>query len=83
MCVWDFPGGSDGKSLSATQETQIRSLHREDPLEKEMATIPVFLPREFHGKRSLAGHSPSGCKESYMTEGLTHTQTHTHTRMYN
>ena len=29
-------------------------------------------------KRSLAGHSPSGCKESYVTEGLTHTQIHTH-----
>jgi len=29
-------------------------------------------------KRSLAGHSPSGCKESYMTEGLTHTQINTH-----
>ena len=50
VCVWDFPGGSDGKSLSATQETQIQSLHWEDPLEKEMATIPVFLPREFHGQ---------------------------------
>ena len=34
-----FPGGSDGKgSLHATQETWVRSLGWEDPLEKEMAT---------------------------------------------
>ena len=33
-----FPGGSDGKALPAMQETWVRSLGREDPLEKEMAT---------------------------------------------
>ena len=27
-----------------TQETQVRSLGWEDPLEKEMAPTPVFLP---------------------------------------
>ena len=31
---------------------------------------PVFLPGEFHGKRSLVGYSPCGCKESYMTKWL-------------
>jgi len=31
---------------------------------------PVFLPREFHGQRSLAGYSPWGCKKSDMTERL-------------
>ena len=35
---------------------------------------PVFLPGESLGQRSLAGYSPWGCKESYMTEQLTHTQ---------
>ena len=33
-----------------------------------MATTPVFLPREFHGQRSLEGYSPWGCKELDMTE---------------
>jgi len=33
----NFPGGSDGKA-SALRETWVRSLGREDPLEKEMAT---------------------------------------------
>ena len=29
---------------------------------------PVFLPREFHGRRSLAGYSPWGRKKLDMTE---------------
>ena len=33
-----------------------------DPLEKEMAPTPVFLPGESHGQKSLAGYSPWGCK---------------------
>ena len=38
------------------------------PLEKGMATTPVFLPREFHGQKSLVGHSPWGHKELDMSE---------------
>ena len=30
--------------------------------------IPVFLPGESYGQRSLAGYSPSGCKEADTTE---------------
>ena len=56
------------KNLPAKQETRIRSLFLEDPLEEGMAKTPVFLPRESHGQRSLAGYSPWGRKESYMTE---------------
>ena len=33
-----FPGGSEVKRLPAKQETWVRSLDQEDPLEKEMAT---------------------------------------------
>ena len=29
---------------------------------------PVFLPEESHGQRSLSGYSPSGHKESDMTD---------------
>ena len=46
------------KNLLAMQETWVQFLDLEDPLEKEMATAPVFLPGESHGQRSLAGHSP-------------------------
>ena len=56
------------KNLPPMQETWVRSLGQEDPLEKEMV---VFLPGEFHGQRSLAGYSPWGRKESDKTEGLT------------
>ena len=39
-----FPGVSDGKKrLPTTQETRVRSLGREDPLEKEMATYTSTL----------------------------------------
>ena len=33
-------------------------------MEKEWQPTPVFLPREFHGQRSLVGYSPWGHKES-------------------
>ena len=45
------------KNLPSMQETQVQSLDQEDPLKKEMATTPVFLPGELHGQRSLAGYS--------------------------
>ena len=58
------------KCLPAMQETWVRSLGWEDPLEKE---TPVFLPGESHGWRSLVGYSPRGRKELDTTERL-HTQ---------
>ena len=38
---------------------------------KEWQLIPVFMPGEFHGQRSLEGYSPWGRKESDMTVQLT------------
>ena len=55
------------KRLPGMQETQVRSLGQEDPLEKEIA---VLLPGESHGGRSLVGYSPWGRKESDTTERL-------------
>ena len=55
------------KNLFGIQETHFGSLSWEDPLEKGMATCPVFLPREFHGQRSLVGYSPWGRTESATT----------------
>ena len=43
------------KNSPAMQKTCVRSLGWENPLEKGMATTPVFLPGETHGQRSLAG----------------------------
>ena len=58
------------KSLSAMQEIWVRSLGREDPLEREWLPASVLLPRESHGQRSLEGYSVWGHKELDMTERL-------------
>ena len=58
------------KNLPEMQETQVQSLGQEEPLEKGMATTPVFSPGKFHGQRSLVGYSPR--KELDTTEQLTH-----------
>ena len=42
------------------------------PWRKEWQSTPVFLPGESHGQRSLTGYSPWGCRESDVTEQLTH-----------
>ena len=42
--------------MQEIQETWIGSVGWEDPLEEGVATTPVFLPREPHGQRSLAGY---------------------------
>ena len=46
------------KRLPAIWETWIRSLGREEPLEKEMATHSSILARESHGWKGLVGYSP-------------------------
>ena len=43
---------------STIHETGVRSLGREDPLDKGMTTYLSFLPGEFRGQRSLAVYSP-------------------------
>ena len=57
------------KNVPAMQDTWVRSLGWEDPLEKRMAKpTPVFLPGKPHGQRNLAGYSLRDGKESDMTE---------------
>ena len=43
------------------------------PWRREQQPIPVFLPGEFHGQRSLEGYSPWGHIESDATDRITHT----------
>ena len=56
------------KNLPAMQETWVRFLGWEDPLEEAMTTHSTFLPGESHGQRSLADCSPSSPKETDMAE---------------
>ena len=55
------------KSLPAMQETRVRSLGQEDPLEKEMAIHSSILVWKIPWVE-FAGHSPWGHKESDTTE---------------
>ena len=59
------------ENLPAMQETSVRSLGWEDPLEEDMvihSSIPVLeIP---HGLKILVGYSPWGPKELDMTELL-------------
>ena len=71
-----FRGGASGKELAC----QCRRLKRGEfepwvgkiPWRRKWEPTPVFLPREFHGQRSLSlpytGYSPWGLKESDTTE---------------
>ena len=43
---------------------------RKIPWRRKWQPAPVFLPGEFHGRRSLVGYSPWGRKESDTTERL-------------
>ena len=56
------------KNLPALQETQVRSLSREDPLKKGMAIHSSILAWESHRQRSLLGYSPQDHKESNTAE---------------
>ena len=45
-------------ALPAMQETQVRSLGQEDPLEKGPATHSSVLAKRIHGQRSLTFYRP-------------------------
>ena len=62
------------KNLPAMQDTWVQSLGRwEDALKKGMATHSSILPGEFHGQRSLVGHSP--CSSRVRDDWATSTRT--------
>ena len=73
-----FPGSSDSKEsvCNAGDASSLPGLGR-SPEEGNGQPIPVFLPGEFHGERSLVGYSSWGHKESDVTERLRHTPSDT------
>ena len=58
------------KSLPAMWETRVRSLDREDPLEKEMATHSSILAWRIPWTEELCGLQSMGRKELDTTERL-------------
>ena len=67
-----FPGGASGKeSICHFRRHRRHGFNpwvRKTPWKRARQPIPVFLPRESHGQRSLVGYSPHGHKELDMTE---------------
>ena len=47
-------------ALQETQEMQVGTLGREDPLEEEWQRTPGFLPKKSQGQRNLMVYSPWG-----------------------
>ena len=64
---WASLVAQTGNNPPAMQETWVRSMGHENPLEEEMSTHYS----KFQGQRNLTGYSPWGCKELDMTEWLT------------
>ena len=52
-----FPCSSVGKESAAMQETGFDFWVRKIPWRRKWQPIPLFLPGESHGQRSLAGYS--------------------------
>ena len=75
---WGFSSSSDGKASACNTGDPGSIPGREGPCwgrspgEGNGSPTSVFLPGEFHGRRSLVGYSPWGHKELDMTERLTH-----------
>ena len=67
-----FPGGASGKDPTCQCRRHKRCGFnpwvRKVPWRRAWQPIPVFLPRESHGQRSLAGYSLWGFKELDMTK---------------
>ena len=66
-----FPGGSEVRASACNMGDRgsIPGSGRV-PWRRKWQPIPVFLPRESHGRRSLVGYSPRSRKESDTTERL-------------
>ena len=60
--------------MQETQEMQVGSLNRKDPLEEETGSpLQYSCLENSHGQRSLVGYSPWGHKELDTTEVTSHT----------
>jgi len=53
-----FPGTSAGKEFTCNAGDQFDPWVRKIPWRRAWQPIPVYLPGESHGLRSLAGYSP-------------------------
>ena len=71
MPIWTSLVAQVVKNLPAMQETQVRSLGWEDPLEKGIAIHSSILAWRIPWTEDLVAYCPWGCKESGTTEKQT------------
>ena len=77
VCMLVYIACGLSRWLSGKEYTCQCRRHRFDPWvgkiqwRRKWQPIPVFLPEELHGQRSLAGYSPWGCKVLDTIERLT------------
>ena len=66
------PGGASGKEPACRRRKRcgFDPWVRRIPWRRKRQPIPIILPGESHGQKSLAGYSPQGCKESDTTKQL-------------
>ena len=77
-----FSDGSNGKESACNAgDSGFDPWLRKILWRREWQPIPVFLPEEFHGQRTLVSCSPWCYKELETTKQLTHPHTHTHTHV--
>ena len=63
-----LPQGLSGKeSACQRRRHEFDPSARRIPCRRKWQPTPIFLPRESHGQRSLAGYSPQGRKELDVT----------------
>ena len=75
-----MPGGSEGKSICMQcRRPGFNPWVRKIPWRRKWQPTPVLLSGKSHGRKSLIGYSPRGCKESDMTERLRAAQQSTST----
>ena len=78
--IYGFPSGASGKESACQgmrhKRHQLNLWVRKIPWRTARQSTPVFLPRESHGRRSLVGYNPWGCKELDMTVRLIPMHTH-------
>ena len=63
FCMTVVQAGKDLLLVQEMQEIWVRSWDGKIPRRRKQQPTPVFLPRESHGQRGLAGSSPWGHKE--------------------
>ena len=67
LTTWGFLGGASGKEPTCQcrrcKRHRFNPWVRKIPWRRAWQAIPVFLPGESHGQRSLVGYSPWGHKE--------------------